>query len=382
MLLGLLRKPSVRFILTNSLLSQSKTIMSTPCKLLKTQPTIGTHDQSFHCDDVTACYMLKQLPRFKDHDIVRTRDEELLGKCEIIVDVGGVLDVDKLRLDHHQRSFNQTIHDYHPKLRTTNPNKPPRLSSSGLVYAVFGKQVIMHKTGLGDQTYDKLSADDKQKVDAIYERAYTEFFEEIDAIDNGVEVAQGDNLVINYHINSGISSRVGKLNPRNMHASGEERLVLFKKAMDLVGAEISEGFEYLCNVWWPRQSVFRELVHTRKSFDPSGQIVKFDLDSFEGWKSAFLRIEEELDIVGELKFIIFPSPSEESPWRTLAMPVSLKSFESRVPLKEEWRGKRGQELADASGVPDASFVHMSGFTGGAKSLEGITQLVRKTLNLE
>jgi uncharacterized UPF0160 family protein len=32
---------------------------------------IGTHNGKFHCDEVFACWMLKRLPKFKDHTIIR-----------------------------------------------------------------------------------------------------------------------------------------------------------------------------------------------------------------------------------------------------------------------------------------------------------------------
>lgn len=355
--------------------------MSTPSKMAKLTSFIGTHDGTFHCDDVTACFMLKQLDRFKDHDIVRSRNPEVLAKAEIIVDVGGELDIEKLRLDHHQRSFNQTIKDYHPNLKTTNPNKPVRLSSSGLVYALFGKDLITKLLDLGT-SYNELNDETKSMVDATFGKAYTEFFEEIDAIDNGVEIASGDNIVYNYHINSGISTRVGFMNPLDKDASAELRLKQFHASMKLVGDEICEGIKFLGQVWWPKRQQFRQFVINREKFDPSGQIVLLDTDNLIGWKSSLLELEEELGIVGQIKYIIFNDNSSESPWRATGVPTSLKSFGLRVPLKEEWRGKRSEELQKASGVQDAVFVHMSGFTGGAKSLEGMKSLVRQSLGLE
>ena len=53
---------------------------------------IGTHNGSFHCDEVLACAMLKHLPDYKEAEIVRTRDQSILEKCDIVVDVGGVFD--------------------------------------------------------------------------------------------------------------------------------------------------------------------------------------------------------------------------------------------------------------------------------------------------
>lgn len=367
-------------IISNYINYQLYRKMSIPSKSIK--PFIGTHDNTFHCDDVTACYMLKLLDRFKDHDIVRTRDQKILDEADIVVDVGSVLDVEKLRLDHHQRSFNQTIRDYHPEIKTTNPEKPPRLSSSGLVFAIFGKAVIMKLLNL-DGGYEELNMKDKKMVDAVYNKSYIEFFEEIDAIDNGVEIASGDNIKYNYHINSGISTRVKYLNPLDNNATPDERLVQFRKAMDLVGSEISRGIVFLAREWWPTREYYRDLVMKRKEFDPSGQIVLFEGEHMIGFKSAMFDLEEELGINGEIKYVIYPqSSSIGKRWRALGLSVDLKSFTTRVPLKEEWRGKRDEELQKVSGIPDATFVHMSGFTGGAGSLEGIKSMVRKTLGLE
>lgn len=64
---------------------------------------IGTHDGCFHCDEVLAIFMLKQLPEYKNSQVLRTRDAEKLSKCDMVVDVGGVYDPSTLRFDHHQK---------------------------------------------------------------------------------------------------------------------------------------------------------------------------------------------------------------------------------------------------------------------------------------
>ena len=64
---------------------------------------IGTHNGTFHCDEVLACFMLKQLPEYGHADIIRTRDPKVLAKCDIVVDVGGEYNPEKHYYDHHQR---------------------------------------------------------------------------------------------------------------------------------------------------------------------------------------------------------------------------------------------------------------------------------------
>lgn len=76
---------------------------SPEAKKIMVSPKIGTHNGTFHCDEVLACFILKQLPEYKHADIVRTRNPEELSKCDIVVDVGGIYDSDNHRYDHHQR---------------------------------------------------------------------------------------------------------------------------------------------------------------------------------------------------------------------------------------------------------------------------------------
>ncbi|XP_023235387.1 UPF0160 protein MYG1, mitochondrial-like [Centruroides sculpturatus] len=40
-------------------------------KLCMEKIKIGTHNGTFHCDEVLACFLLKLLPRYKDATIIR-----------------------------------------------------------------------------------------------------------------------------------------------------------------------------------------------------------------------------------------------------------------------------------------------------------------------
>lgn len=77
---------------------------------------IGTHNGGFHCDEALAISMLRLLPQYRDSPIVRTRDPDLLAKCDIIVDVGAQYDPPTHRYDHHQREFTDVFDGYKTKL--------------------------------------------------------------------------------------------------------------------------------------------------------------------------------------------------------------------------------------------------------------------------
>ncbi|KAH7715899.1 Protein C27H6.8 [Aphelenchoides avenae] len=140
-------------------------------------PYIGTHNGKFHCDEVFACYLLKKLPEFKNHAILRSRDPEVLGTCELIVDVGGIYDHEKKRYDHHQRDFKETM-----KSLGVLDEFETKLSSAGLIYAHYGRKVIAAIVELPE---------DHPTVALLYRKLYEGFVESVDAIDNGIPQFDG-----------------------------------------------------------------------------------------------------------------------------------------------------------------------------------------------
>jgi uncharacterized UPF0160 family protein len=61
------------------------------------------------------------------------------------------------------------------------------------------------------------------------------------------------------------------------------------------------------------------------------------------------------------------------------MPPEPGSFAQRLPLPESWAGLEGAELAAASGVADAVFVHVRRFVGAAASRDGAIAMARLAL---
>ncbi|KAL0372912.1 UNVERIFIED_CONTAM: hypothetical protein Scaly_0972800 [Sesamum calycinum] len=93
---------------------------------------VGTHNGSFHCDEALGCFMIRLTEKFSGAHIVRTRDPQVLETLDAVLDVGGVYDASRDRYDHHQKGFEEVFgHGFNTKL-----------SSAGLVYKHFGKEII------------------------------------------------------------------------------------------------------------------------------------------------------------------------------------------------------------------------------------------------
>ncbi|KAJ8358947.1 hypothetical protein SKAU_G00154720 [Synaphobranchus kaupii] len=355
-------------------------------------PKIGTHNGTFHCDEVFACFLLRQLSEYKDAEIVRTRDPAVLATCDVVVDVGGEFDPKKHRYDHHQR-VPTCNHTRMPKCRAALcyillrsfvetfsslcPEKPwgTRLSSAGLVYLHFGRRVLEEIT--------QLKPDDR-RLEALYDKLYENFVEEVDAVDNGISQYDGE---ARYAVSSTLSARVGHLNPR-WNSKSQDTEEGFKQAMKMVGAEFLDRMEFYQNAWLPARAVVEGAVQMRTQVDPSGEVIVLEQGGCP-WKEHLFFLEKELKVETPIKFVLYPDQSGQ--WRVQCVPAGLHTFqnslhgegrilaEASLSLLEEWRGVRDEALSTLSGIPGCVFVHASGFIGGNRTQQGALEMARRTL---
>lgn len=334
-----------------------------PPKKLKT--TIGTHDGIFHCDEVLACYMLQLLPEYAGAQIIRTRNDELLKDCDIVVDVGAVFDRQSKRFDHHQSTFQHTLSSLRPEL---GEKFKIRLSSAGLIYTYFGEDVI--RTVLKEHGVAEPSA---SQLRQIYLQVYENLIKEIDGIDNGVPMFDGEPM---FNINTHVSSRVHKFNATwNTDNTNFDAMAQFEKAQKLVGSELVDAIVYYANVWWPARSLVEKAVEKRFEVHASGEIL--ELDEFCPWKEHLYLLESELGIEGVPKYVLMENKPGD--FRVICVPNTPKSFVCRKFLHKHWRGIRSNELMAISGINEANFVHASGFIGGAQTREAVLAMAVKSL---
>ncbi|PVG01193.1 Ni-binding urease accessory protein [Serendipita vermifera] len=317
-------------------------------------PTIGTHNGTFHCDEALAVWLLKRTETYKSANVVRTRDENILATCDIVVDVGAKYEPHNHLYDHHQRGFEEVFgHGFVTKL-----------SSAGLVYKHFGREIIARLMGW--------PADDS-RTQILWLKMYKDYIESIDGIDNGVSAYPSDIKPL-YRSRTDVSSRVGYLNPRwNVNASPQEVDALFSKASDLVGGEFHERLDYYGNAWLPAREIV--LAGMQKSYENDERLIIFE--TFAPWKEHLFDLEKETGKEGKALYVLYPEDGGK--WRIQAVPVSSESFESRKALPKEWRGLRDETLSQTTGVPGCIFVHASGFIGGAQNRESVEALARLAL---
>ncbi|KAF9685980.1 hypothetical protein SADUNF_Sadunf03G0111000 [Salix dunnii] len=352
---------------------------------------VGTHNGSFHCDEALGCFMIRLTSKYFNAEIVRSRDPQVLEGLDAVLDVGGVYDPSRDRYDHHQKGFGEVFgHGFSTKL-----------SSAGLVYKHFGKEIIAKELQV-----DEGHPDVHRLFLAVYKsfmECYVEFLaglvrshvvtffalsfkntlfyspQAIDAIDNGINQYDIDRPP-KYVNNTHLSSRVGKLNLdwTDPDQSPKKENEAFEQAMALAGSEFLDSVRFHAKSWLPARSIVMECLASRFDVDPSGEIMV--LKTFCPWKLHLFELEGELKNDPLVKYVLYQDDRSKQ-WRVQAVAKSPDSFESRKPLPVQWRGLRDDDLSRESGIPGCVFVHMSGFIGGNQSFEGALAMAGAALKL-
>lgn len=351
------------------------TMAESAAKRLKTDgPLIGTHSGHFHADEALAVHMLRMLPAYRDSSLVRTRDPKVLETCHTVVDVGGEYDAARNRYDHHQRGFT-----------TTFPGRPTKLSSAGLVFMHFGKDIISQRLSAAEAQKSKDDAD----VELLYGKLYENFVEALDAHDNGIANYDPAGIAaagLEKRFSDGgfsLGAIVGRLNPNwndpvpsdpeEAQAAEDKR---FLAASSRIGEEFERDLDYYASAWLPARTIVQRAFDRRTEFDPQGRILVFDGQSVP-WKDHLFSLEDGNPTV---LYVLYPEKADPgSKWRIQCVPESKDSFVSRKPLPEAWRGFRDEQLDEISSIPGCVFVHAAGFIGGNKTFEGAKAMAEKAL---
>ncbi|CCE61289.1 hypothetical protein TPHA_0A02070 [Tetrapisispora phaffii CBS 4417] len=319
---------------------------------------ICTHSNSFHADEALAVYMLRLLPEYRDASVTRSRDPADWEASDIVVDVSGKYDGVKF-FDHHQREFSETF----------NESYKTKLSSAGLVFKHFGRDII--SSVLTGNVNIK-----ENELDILYDKVYKNFIEALDANDNGINNFDVDELKVKEKfIDKGITlpGVISNMNPDwNDDCSAAKFDEMFFVASKFIGDIFVRLVKRYGESWLPAKALVADAVSKRFQIDPSGKIILFE--QFCPWKEHLYAVEKELNIENKIEFVLFKDSGNT--WRVSTVPVSSTSFKFRRGLPEPLRGLRDEELSEKSGVPDCVFIHAAGFIGGAKSKDSVLKLAK------
>ncbi len=281
----------------------------------------GTHDGSFHADEVTACALLLVHDLIDKKSIVRTRDIKKLNECEYVCDVGGTYCPDEKRFDHHQVEYDG------------------QLSSAGMILR------YLYEEGIIDQP--------------LFEYYNNHLVLGVDAHDNGRVTPQ-----IGHCTFSGV---IHNFLPIAHSATDAERDEAFFRALDFTVGHIQRLFQRHSYVQSSRSAVLEAMKN-------EGKVLVFDEPL--PWIDAFF---EEGGLQHPAEFIVMPAGEH---WKLRAIPPSLEErMQVRKPLPQEWAGLMEKQLVEKTGIDGAVFCHKGRFISVWKTKDDVKKALELIYNV-
>lgn len=280
--------------------------------------SVGTHDGSFHADEVTACALLVVFGLVDKDKIVRSRDPRVLDECEYVCDVGGVYDPARKRFDHHQSEYTGDF------------------SSAGMIW------LYLKQSGIVD--------------DATYEFFNRSLIVGVDAHDNGKVTPE-------YGMCS-FSQVVTNFVPPIYDAPTDGA---FFEALDFVIGHLQRLAErFRCML------TYRDKV--AESMKKKEKYLYFE--EAMPWMECFFEMGGETH---PALFVVMPSGSH---WKLRGIPPTLEErMKVRQPLPAEWAGLLDEDLKRASGIPGAIFCHKGRFISVWETKEDVFKALEFVQNV-
>ncbi len=304
---------------------------------------VVTHSGMYHADDCMAIALMAEwMWPGATLNLIRTRDKVLIDTADVAVDVSGECAPERGRYDHHFKG---------------SPTRPDgsMFASAGLVLEHFAPGIK-----------------NSQHV--------VEFVRRVDAADTGTKVPGWR-----------FSMALSQTNPLP-GAGSEEYDQRFLEVVEILRGSVIPVLED-----WVHDSTEAAIEAATKAFEEHPAVLEWHRES-EAAKAAsairiaaaFARAKELNNYVVEFEqaevaahdmlgtapeglfYAVFPSV--EGTVMVQQIPKEKGSFEGRLPLPEEWAGKREAELRQITGVKDAIFCHPGRFVAGASSREGAMRL--------
>jgi uncharacterized UPF0160 family protein len=264
--------------------------------------SLGTHDGSFHADEVTACSLLLLFDRIDRDKIYRTRDAKVIERCDYVCDVGGKYEPSRRRFDHHQSDYQGTM------------------SSAGMILLYLKDQGLIEP-----HLYDYLN---KTLVMGV------------DAHDNGVAKMEMGT--------ASFSMVVSNFLPIEYDVSDAEMNRAFFEAVQFVIGHLDRLKRRHFYTLECRAAVKRAMIE-------GANVLTFN-ESLP-WMENFFELGGD---VHPAQFVLMPTGGNH--WKLRGIPPTLSErMKVRRPMPEEWAGLHEEELRRVSGLKGAVFCHKGRF---------------------
>lgn len=287
----------------------------------KTLKSVGTHDGTFHADEVTACALLLHFGLIERDKIHRTRDSAVLATCEYVCDVGGIYDPSRKLFDHHQATY---IGDW---------------SSAGMVL-----HYLLDIGRINEEEY------------TLFQRSLVGG---VDAHDNGRAVVLRGYCTF--------SQVISNFTPITYDPTPEEQHLHFLQAVDFVVGHLDR--------LWRRHLYIHSCKQTvAESMKRDATCLMFDAPI--PWVESFFELGGEHH---SALFVIMPAGGH---WKLRGIPPTFEErMKVRVQLPAAWAGLLEGDLERVSGISGALFCHKERFISVWKTKEAVLLALHAVLKM-
>jgi uncharacterized UPF0160 family protein len=281
--------------------------------------SFGTHDGTFHADEVTACALLLMFDKIDENKIIRTRDSLKLKDCEYVCDVGGFYEPEKKLFDHHQLDYQGSM------------------SSAGMILLY-----LKTEKNLKPKEYDYYNQN---------------LILGVDAHDNGKD-PQVPGLCTYSNIISSYIPIPQDVGPDIVSKAFFEALHFSK--------------DFLSRMWKKFQYAQECMELVAKAMEPKSKYLMFDKNI--PWLDLFFELGGESH---PAQFVVMPSGEH---WKLRGIPPTYeKRMQTRVPLPLSWAGLLDKEFKSACGIDGGIFCHKGRFISVFETKEDALQALHKVL---
>lgn len=281
--------------------------------------SFGTHDGTFHADEVTACALLLIYGLIDNDKIHRTRDIQELATYEFVCDVGGEYCPESKRFDHHQVSYQG------------------ELSSAGMIWRYL------------------------KEIQAIDESTYwflqRSLIAGVDAHDNGR--INAENGVCTF------SQIISNFVPIHYDVSSQEQDLAFYEALRFVVGHIRRSLDRFAYILQCRDVVKTAMIEGKEYLFFSKPMP---------WLDAFFELGGEHH---PAQFVIMPSGGR---WKLRGIPPTNDDrMKVRKSLPKKWAGLLEKDLKIISEIPGAIFCHKGLFISVWETKEDAFKAMERAL---
>lgn len=313
---------------------------------------VGTHDGRFHLDDAMCIAMLKVLADLfgiKMDKPIRSRDANVLDRCDIVFDVGSVYDRRSMKFDHHQAcgagKREKSGYSY---------------SAIGLLWKEFGEEfcLAITKKFLDPRAHQSAI----ENVHQIAKMVDRQLIVGICATDTGE--AKLDNKP---NIQS-LSAVVSKLNGNWLSTFPKSlEKILYDVVVPLLSLALQNYVLEAAEIIYSTPKVHEQIHEVGAEFP----LLILPVPT-QAWKGI---VRQRANI----KLIVQPNDSNDGTWSVVAV---TDDGGPRTRFPAEWGGLSSEELGLVTGIKGAIFCHTGGHYTCASSREDAIKLALYSIELD